>query len=158
MRMKPMFVVLLVCASLLLTGAVAGAAEKAPAKAKNSPVIQTPKAPEAIGPYSQGIKAGGMIFVSGQLPINPADGKIPEGAAAQAKQSMENVKAVLEAGGSNLDKVVMVNIFVKDLNQFKAINDVYATFFKKDFPARATVEVARLPRDVQVEISAIAVK
>ncbi len=158
MRTRSIVIALMVCASLLLIGTVAGAAEKAPKAAKNSPVIQTPKAPAAIGPYSQGIKAGGMVFVSGQLPINPADGKIPEGAAAQAKQSMENVKAVLEAGGSSLDKVVMVNIFVKDLNQFKAINDVYATFFKKNFPARATVEVARLPRDVQVEISAIAVK
>ncbi len=121
-------------------------------------VISTSKAPAAIGPYSQGIDAGSLVFSSGQLPIDPATGQMPDGPAAQAKQSMENVKAVLEAAGTSLGKAVKVTIFLKDLEHFGAVNEVYAGYFSGAFPARSCVQVARLPKDALVEIEAIAVK
>lgn len=121
-------------------------------------VISTTKAPAAIGPYSQGIEAGPFIFSSGQLPIDPASGAMPSDAAAQARQSMENVKAVIEAAGSSLAKVVKVTIFLQNLEHFGAVNDVYASFFSGTFPARSCVQVARLPKDALVEIEAVALK
>ena len=119
-------------------------------------VVNTEKAPVAIGPYSQAIKANGLIFVSGQLPVNPADGSIPADVEAQAKQSLENVAAILASEGLTTDDVVKTTVFIKNMNDFAAINGVYAQYFTKDFPARACVEVARLPKDVLVEVEAIA--
>ncbi|CVK20303.1 RidA family protein [Sporomusa sphaeroides] len=119
-------------------------------------VVNTEKAPAAIGPYSQAIKANGLIFVSGQLPVNPADGSIPADVEAQAKQSLENVAAILASEGLTTDDVVKTTVFIKNMNDFAAINGVYAQYFTKDFPARACVEVARLPKDVLVEVEAIA--
>ena len=121
-------------------------------------VISTPKAPGAIGPYSQGIVAGSLVFVSGQTPLHPVDGTIPDGPAAQARQTMENVKAVLEAGGSSLAKVVKMTVFLYDIEHFAVVNEVYASYFSGTFPARSCVQVARLPKDALVEIEAIALK
>lgn len=124
----------------------------------NMKILNTSKAPAAIGPYSQGIDLGNLVFTSGQLPIDPKSGEMPADAAAQARQSMENVKAVLEAAGSSLDKTVKTTIFLQNLEHFGAVNDVYASFFSGSFPARSCVQVARLPKDALVEIEAVAVK
>jgi 2-iminobutanoate/2-iminopropanoate deaminase len=119
--------------------------------------VSTDKAPAAIGPYSQGIKAqGNMIFVSGQLPLDPATGKMPQNIEDQARQSLANVKAILEAAGASMDKVVRVGIFMTDLADFQKVNAVYGTFFTGDCPARATVQVAALPMGAAIEIDAIA--
>lgn len=120
-------------------------------------IISTSHAPAAIGPYSQGVTANGMIFASGQLPIDPATGLMPEGAAAQTRQSLTNVRAVLEAAGTDLDHVVKTTVFLKDMNDFAAMNEVYATFFTEgSYPARSAVQVARLPKDALLEIEVIA--
>lgn len=119
--------------------------------------ISTQKAPSAIGPYSQGIKAGSLVITSGQLPLDPATGAFPEGIEAQTRQSLTNCKAVLEAGGATMDKVVKTTVFLKDMNDFAAMNGVYATFFEGACPARSAVEVARLPKDARIEIECIAV-
>ena len=121
-------------------------------------VINTPKAPAAIGPYSQGIDAGSLLFTSGQIALDPAGGPMPSDPAAQTRQVMENLKAVLEAAGSSLSKVVKVTIFLRNMDNFATINEVYATYFSGSFPARSTVEVSRLPKDALVEIEVIAVK
>ena len=121
-------------------------------------VISTTNAPAAIGPYSQAIEVNGMVFASGQIPVNPATGEIPEGSVAQAKQALTNLSNLLEAAGTNMDKVVKTTVFIKEMNDFAAINEVYKTFFTTDFPARSCVEVARLPKDVMLEIEAIAMK
>ncbi len=119
--------------------------------------INTIKAPAAIGPYSQGIVAGNLVFVSGQIPIDPGSGNIvSDDVQAQTRQSLENVKAVLEAAGSSLDNVVKATVFISDMEKFGQINAVYETFFSAPAPARACVEVARLPKDVQVEIEVVA--
>ena len=120
--------------------------------------VSTDKAPAAIGPYSQAVIAGNFVFVSGQLPINPVNGEIPQGVGAQAEQSLNNIEAILEASGCTMDKVVEVGVFLKDMNDFAAMNEIYARYFEKPFPARAAVEVSRLPKDVLIEIKAIAVK
>ncbi len=120
-------------------------------------VIATPQAPSAIGPYSQAIRSGPWVFVSGQIPLDPATGKIVEGdIAAQTERVLKNLAAILEAAGAGLAQVVKTTVYVRDLNQFARMNEVYARFFAEKPPARATVEVSRLPRDVQVEIDAIA--
>jgi 2-iminobutanoate/2-iminopropanoate deaminase len=120
-------------------------------------VIATPAAPAAIGPYSQGIAVGDLVFVSGQLPIDPATGETAPGdAAAQTEQSIKNVKAVLESAGLTLADVVKTTVFLKNMNDFAAMNAVYALYFTESFPARAAVEVARLPKDALVEIEAVA--
>ena len=124
-------------------------------------VLATDKAPAAIGPYSQGISAqlGNITITSGQLPIDPATGAFAEGGiAGQTRQSLENVKAVLEAGGFSMEDVIKTTVFLKDMNDFGAMNEVYATYFASNPPARSAVEVARLPKDALVEIEAIAVK
>lgn len=121
-------------------------------------VISTPKAPAAIGPYSQGIIAGSLVFVSGQTPLHPADGAMPADPAAQARQAMENVKAILEAGGCSMANVVKMTIFLHDMAHFAVVNEVYASYFSGVFPARSCVQVARLPKDALVEIEAIALK
>ncbi|NGZ77409.1 RidA family protein [Saccharibacillus alkalitolerans] len=118
--------------------------------------IVTDQAPSAIGPYSQAVAAGGFVFASGQLGLDPATGEFPSGVEAQAKQSLENVRAVLEAAGSSLDRVVKATMFLKDMNDFAAANAVYGTFFNEPYPARSTVEVARLPKDALVEVEVIA--
>lgn len=120
--------------------------------------IKTQHAPGAIGPYSQAVACNGMIYVSGQLPIDPESGTIAEGVESQARQSLKNIKAILEAGDFNLSDVVKTTVFLKDINDFSVMNKVYGSFFEEPYPARAAVEVARLPKDVKVEIEAIAVK
>ena len=122
-------------------------------------VISTDDAPKAIGPYSQAIKANGLIFISGQTPIDPATQQMIEGdVAAQTERVLRNIEGILKAAGSSLDKVVRCGVFLKDMNNFAAMNAVYATFFKENPPARSTVEAARLPKDCQVEIDAIALE
>ena len=119
-------------------------------------VIETSDAPAAIGPYSQAMQFNGMIITSGQLPIDPETGDMPEDTKAQARQSLENVKAILEASGSSMSKVRKTMVFVKDMNDFTDINEVYKQYFSLPFPARSCVEVARLPKDAKVEIEVIA--
>ena len=122
-------------------------------------IISTTKAPAAIGPYSQATDLGNMVITSGQLPIDPATGAFPEGIQAQTKQSLTNVKSILEAAGLTMDSVVKTTVFLSDMNNFAAMNEVYATFFSEgNYPARSAVEVARLPKDALVEIEVIAVK
>ena len=120
--------------------------------------INSEQVPEAIGPYSHGVEVGNLVITSGQLPINADTGEIPASASEQARMSLENVKSTLEAGGTGMNNVVKTTIFVSDLSHFSAINEVYATYFHKSYPARSCVEVARLPKDVFVEIEATAVK
>ena len=118
--------------------------------------IVTRAAPAAIGPYSQGIRAGELVFVSGQLPLAPETGTIvPGGIAEQTRQSAENVKAVLEAGGSSIDDTVKTTVYLQDIGDFAAMNEVYAAVFGESVPARAAVEVAALPKGALVEIEAI---
>ena len=118
-------------------------------------VIATEMAPGAIGPYSQGFLTNGFVYTSGQIPVNPADGTIPEGIAAQAEQSCKNVGAILEAGGSGFDKVVKTTCFLADIADFAAFNEVYAKFFTSN-PARSCVAVKDLPKGVLCEVEAIA--
>ncbi|MEW8955630.1 RidA family protein [Clostridium sp.] len=119
-------------------------------------VISTKNAPGAIGPYSQAIKIGELVYTSGQLPVDPATGNVSDDVKEQARQSLANVKAILEEAGTTMNKVVKTTVFIKDMNDFAAINEVYSTFFAEPFPARSCVEVARLPKDVKVEIEVIA--
>ena len=120
-------------------------------------IISTDKAPRAIGPYSQAVRAGGFVFASGQIPIDPATGEfVAGGVAEQTDQVLRNVSAVLEAAGTRLDRVVKTTVFLADMNDFIAMNEVYGRFFGEQPPARATVQAARLPRDAKVEIEAIA--
>ena len=120
-------------------------------------VIHTDSAPAAIGPYSQAIQIGDLLFVSGQVPIDPSTGAIVEGdIKAQAQQSLNNLKAILNAAGANMGAVVKTTVFLADMNDFAAMNEVYAQFFQEPFPARSAVQVARLPKDAKVEIEAIA--
>lgn len=120
-------------------------------------VISTSKAPAAIGPYSQAVSWGDLIFVSGQIPIDPATGQVVEGDVAdQTQRVLENLAAILEAGGASLGQVLKTTVYLRDLNDFGKMNEVYAKFFRQQPPARATVQVARLPRDVAVEVEAIA--
>ena len=118
-------------------------------------VIATDTAPQAVGPYSQAIQANGLLFISGQIPLNPETGDIPADITAQTRQSLENVKAIAAAAGATLADVVKTTVFIKEMEQFPVMNAAYASFFEKDPPARACVEVARLPKDVLVEIEAI---
>ena len=120
-------------------------------------VISTEKAPAAIGPYSQGIQAGSLIITSGQLPIDPATSAFPATIEEQTRQSLENCKAVLAAAGAAIENVIKPTVFLSDMNNFAAMNGVYATFFEGACPARSAVEVARLPKDALVEIECIAV-
>ena len=121
-------------------------------------VIHTNDAPAAIGPYSQAIKAGNLLFVSGQVPFVPATGEIVEGdVKAQTAQSLKNLQAILKEAGAVFSNVVKTTVFIKDMNEFAQVNEVYAEYFGDNKPARACVEVARLPRDVKVEIELIAV-
>ena len=122
-------------------------------------IVNTDKAPAAIGPYAQAVEIDGLVITSGQLPIDPATGAFPEGIAEQTRQSLTNVKSILAEAGLGMDKVVKTTVFLSDMNNFGAMNEVYATFFGEGgYPARAAVEVARLPKDALVEIEVIAVK
>jgi 2-iminobutanoate/2-iminopropanoate deaminase len=119
--------------------------------------VQTDRAPQAIGPYSQAVKANGLVFASGQIPIDPATGQVVEGSIAeQTERVLNNLKAVLEAAGSSLERVVKTTVFLADLKDFGEMNEAYGRFFAEVPPARSTVEVSRLPRDARVEIDAIA--
>jgi len=120
-------------------------------------VIATDRGPKAIGPYSQAVKANGFIFISGQIPLDPRTQELVEGdVARQTERVMENLKGIVEAAGSSLNRVVKTTVFLKDLADFPAMNEVYSRYFPASPPARATVQVARLPRDVRVEIELIA--
>lgn len=121
-------------------------------------VISTTNTPAAIGPYSQAIEANGFVFASGQIPVNPASGEIPAGIEAQAEQVMTNMKNLLEAAGTSLDHVVKTTVFIKSMDDFATINGIYSKYFEKDCPARSCVEISRLPKDVLLEMEAIAVK
>lgn len=122
----------------------------------NKQPVSTQNAPAAIGPYSQGVKLGNFIFTSGQLPLNPQSGELLEDIEGATKQSLENVKAILEAAGSSMDNVIKTVVFLRDMNDFAAMNAVYATYFPNNPPARSAVQVARLPKDAIIEIEAIA--
>ncbi len=117
--------------------------------------ISTNKAPGAIGPYSQAVKAGGFLYTSGQIPVDPSTGVIPEGPVAQARQALTNVTNLIKAAGCDVSKTVKTVVFIKNMEDFAAINEVYAQFFTEPYPARSCVEVARLPKDVLIEIEAI---
>jgi 2-iminobutanoate/2-iminopropanoate deaminase len=119
--------------------------------------VSTASAPKAIGPYSQGVRAGSLLFVSGQVPIDPATGQIiPGDIGAQTHRVFQNIGEILKAGGASFDHVVRTTVFLADMNDFAAMNEAYATYFTAPAPARATVEVSRLPKDARVEIAVIA--
>jgi 2-iminobutanoate/2-iminopropanoate deaminase len=119
-------------------------------------IIATDKGPKAIGPYSQAVKANGLIFTAGQVAFDPATGQLVEGdVARQTTRVMENLRAIVEAAGSSLDRALKATVYLKDMNDFAAMNEVYARYFPANPPARSTVEAARLPRDVRVEIDLI---
>lgn len=121
-------------------------------------IIATDRAPRAIGPYSQAVRAGNLVFASGQIPIDPATGEfVPGGIAEQTKQVLHNLTAVFAAAGVGMDQVIKTTVFLLDMDDFTAMNEVYGSFFGEQPPARATVQAARLPRDARVEIEAIAV-
>ena len=145
--------------ALVALSLVLSASPPAVAQGAGKQVISTPNAPEAIGPYSQAIRAGNLLFLSGQIAIDPATKEVvaDSGIEEQTKLVLSNLQAVLEAAGLSMDDVVQTTVFLADLNDFGKMNEVYGSFFESQPPARATVEVARLPRDVKVEIAAIAV-
>ena len=119
-------------------------------------IISTDKAPKAIGPYSQAVRAGGFLFTAGQIALDPATGQIIEGdVARQTTRVLENLRAIVEAAGSSLDRAVKATVYLKDMGDFAAMNEVYGRYFASNPPARSTVEAARLPRDVRVEIDLI---
>jgi len=121
-------------------------------------VVQTEKAPKAIGPYSQAIQAGNFLFLSGQIPIDPKTGELVKGdIRKQTQQVLENIKGILESQGLGMENVVKSTIFLKDIANFNQVNEVYATYFPSSPPARSTVEVAKLPRDADIEIEALAI-
>lgn len=121
-------------------------------------IIKTNNAPGAIGPYSQGMKSGNMVFTSGQLGLNPQTGNLENSdIKTETKQSLENLKAIIEEAGGSLNDVIKTTVFIKDMNQFGEINEVYSSYFTENKPARSCVEVARLPKDGNVEIEAIAI-
>lgn len=120
-------------------------------------IITTDNAPAAAGPYSQGVILGNLIFTSGQIPLDPVSGEIvPGGVGAQARQALENLEAVLNAAGTKLDNILKTTIFIKNMDDFAAINEIYASFFGAEPPARSCIEAARLPKDVLIEIEAVA--
>ena len=116
--------------------------------------VKTNNAPAAIGPYSQAIISGNTVFASGQIPVNPANGEIPEGVEAQANQAFTNVKNLLEAAGTSIDKVIKTTVFIQNMDDFGKINEIYASYFTEPFPARSCVEVAKLPKGVLLEVEA----
>src|SRR3712207_2276668 len=143
--------------SLLIAIGLAGAAW---AQSSDKEVIATPNAPQAGGPYSQAIRAGNLVFLAGQIAVDPKTNKLIDATdiETQTRRVLDNLKAVLEAVGMSMDNVVSTTVFMSDLNEFQRMNETYATYFKDKPPARATVQVARLPRDAKIEIAAIAMK
>ena len=123
-----------------------------------SKVISTDKAPAAIGPYSQAIETDGFVFTSGVIPVNPATGEIPVTVEEQANQAFSNLRNLIEASGNSISQVIKTTVFIKEMNDFGKINEIYKKYFKEPFPARSCVEVARLPKDVLLEVEAIAWK
>lgn len=121
-------------------------------------IISTDKAPAAIGPYSQAIEVNGMVYTSGVIPVDPATGNIPDGIEAQANQAIGNLCALLQEAGTSADNVIKTTVFIKEMDDFGKVNEIYSKYFTKDCPARSCVEVARLPKDVLIEIEAIAIK
>ncbi len=121
-------------------------------------VISTDKAPGAIGPYSQAIEVNGMVFTSGVIPVNPQTGEIPAGVEAQAAQAFSNLTNLVEASGATMAQVIKTTVFIKEMNDFGKINEIYAQYFKEPYPSRSCVEVARLPKDVLLEVEAIVAK
>ncbi len=121
-------------------------------------IISTDKAPQAIGPYSQAVRIGDLVFTSGVIPVVPATGEIPQGSAAQAKQALDNLSNLLQEAGCEMSDIVKTTVFIKEMNDFCSINEVYETFFEDDYPARSCVEVVRLPKDVLIEVEAVAYK
>jgi len=121
-------------------------------------IIATDKAPKAVGPYSQAVEANGTLYISGQLPINPASGEMPSTIEEQSRQALENIGAILKEAGLSFDNVVKTTVLLQDVNDFAAMNGVYAQYFVKDMPARVCYEVAAIPKGAKVEIDAIAVK
>jgi len=118
--------------------------------------VKTNKAPAAIGPYSQAITVGSMLFTSGQIPVNPLTGEIPEGVSAQANQAFTNLKNLLEAAGTSMCKVIKTTLFIQNMDDFSTVNEIYAEYFQSPFPARSCVAAQRLPKDVLLEIEAVA--
>ncbi|MBQ3033553.1 MAG: RidA family protein [Deferribacterales bacterium] len=112
-------------------------------------------APQAIGPYSQGVRYCHLVFTSGQIPVNPATGEIPQGIKAQAEQALTNLKAVIEDAGSGMEKVLKVTVFLKNIDDFAVVNEIYGKYFPKPYPARSCIEVSKLPKDVLLEIEAV---
>ena len=121
-------------------------------------VISTDKAPAAIGPYSQVIEVNGMVYTSGVIPVDPATGNIAEGVEAQAEQAFKNLCNLVGESGSKVENIIKTTVFIKEMNDFGTINEIYKKYFKEPFPARSCVEVARLPKDVLLEVEAIAFK
>lgn len=121
-------------------------------------IISTDKAPAAIGPYSQAVEVNGFIYASGQIPIIPETGELASGIEAQTKQALTNVKSIMEAAGLTMANIIKTSVFIKDMNDFGKINEIYATFFDGSYPARSCVEVARLPKDVLIEVEVIAAR
>lgn len=121
-------------------------------------VISTKNAPAAIGPYSQAIEVNGFVYASGQIPIIPETGELAEGIENQTRQALTNVKGIMEAAGLTMANIIKTSVFIKDMNDFGKINEIYATFFDGDYPARSCVEVARLPKDVLIEVEVIAAR
>lgn len=119
-------------------------------------IISTQKAPGAIGPYSQAVKVGELVFTSGQIPLNPETSMMAETIEEQTKQALENVKAILEASGTSMQNVIKTTVFLKDLRDFEKMNEIYATYFEGDKPARSAIEISKLPKDAKIEIEAIA--
>ena len=122
----------------------------------NKVIVSTKNSPAAIGPYNQGIVAGGFLFTSGQLPIHPVTGEVPASIEEQTKQVLDNLKAIIEAAGSNLENVVKCTVYLQNINDFAVVNQIYATYFSTNQPARATVEVSKMAKNALVEIDAIA--
>lgn len=118
--------------------------------------VSSPEAPKAVGPYSQAIRAGGLLFVAGQIPLDPAGNLVQGDISAQARQVFENLRAILKTGGLTMSDVVRTTVFLADMNDLPAMNQAYGSYFSEPYPARATVQVARLPRDVRIELEAIA--
>jgi len=147
-----LFILVVISISILTIGAYnLGKVEK-------KKVIFTENAPKAIGPYSQAIMYGDMLFISGQLGINPKTNELPEDLETQTKNAMNNIKAILEEAGMNFNDVVQTHIFLKDIKDFQKVNEIYSKYFESDYPARATMQVAALPKDGKVEIEMIACK
>lgn len=121
-------------------------------------VISTTKAPAAIGPYSQAVEVNGMIYTSGVIPVNPVTGEIPKGVEEQTIQVLNNLRELLNAADSGMEQIVKTTVFIKEMDDFARINEIYATYFEGAFPARSCVEVARLPKDVLLEIEAVATR